>query len=367
MPMMLQPDDIRLSWYGHISLEHAKNWVLPWRIPHQERVLFPPDVFLEKAAMSAGVRIAFYSDTTFVKGEIVDPHSDSSPIDLCLDGEFSASVPLTGQTTFEFADLPSKRKLIELWLPQFGEFRLHALHVSDGATIEPFEDTRPRWLTYGSSITQCRQAASPTRTWPAIVARQSGLNHTNLGFGGQCHLDSMLARMMRDLPADLISFCVGINIYGNGSLNPRSFRPAIIGFVQILREKHADTPIVVMSPIACPDREQTPNAVGFTLAMMRDEVEAAVQALQTAGDQHIHYIDGLQIFGPKSADLLPDELHPNTEGYALMARNIAAAFADLGANNQCSVSSLVHPKRLQDVAACHRSEYTRRMPDILFS
>jgi len=31
------------------------------------------------------------------------------------------------------------------------------------------------------------------------------------------------------------------NIYGNGSLNPRTFRPAIIGFVQILREKHTDS------------------------------------------------------------------------------------------------------------------------------
>ena len=97
--------------------------------------------------------------------------------------------------------------MIELWLPQFGSFQLRNLEIDDGATLQPFADARPQWVTYGSSITQCRTAASPTQTWPAIVARQHGLNLTCLGYGGQCHLDAMVARMIRDLPADYIA-CV---------------------------------------------------------------------------------------------------------------------------------------------------------------
>ncbi|MBM2827335.1 MAG: family lipase [Dehalococcoidia bacterium] len=127
--------------------------------------------------------------------------------------------------------------------------------------------------------------------------------------------------MMRDLPADFISMCVGINIYGQGSLGPRTFGPAIIGFVQILRERHPDTPLAVMSPIYSPPRETTPNVVGFTLRAMREEVAEAVAALQACGDHNIHYVDGLEVFGPELGHLLPDELHPNAEGYKIMGNN----------------------------------------------
>ena len=69
----------------------------------------------------------------------------------------------------------------------------------------------------------------------------------------------MIARMIRDLPADFLSMKVGINIQGGNTLNERTFRAAIIGFVQIVREKHPDTPFAVISPIYSPPRETTPE------------------------------------------------------------------------------------------------------------
>ncbi len=320
MSLILRPDDPRLTWPGAISLQCTEEWVMPWRIPYEDRVLFPPDALLERAAMPAGVRIAFYTDSDFIAGHIT-PYPEASPIDLCCDGEFFGSVELADRDYFRFDGLPPGDKRIELWLPQFGEFRLHALELSDGASVFPFEDPRPRWITYGSSITQCRAAASPTQTWPAIVARARGLNLTCLGYGGQCHLDPMIARMIRDQPADFLSMCVGINIQGAASMNVRTFRPAIIGFVQIIRERHPDTPFVVMSPIYSPPRERIPNAVGFDLCTMRAEVAAAVEALRAHGDRHVYYVDGLTVFGPEYAHLLPDELHPDAEGYRVLGRN----------------------------------------------
>ena len=192
-------------------------------------------------------------------------------------------------------------------------------------TRSPTHD--PRWITYGSSITQCRTAASATQTWPAIVARESGLNLTCLGYGGQCHLDAMVARMIRDLPADYISLCLGINIQGASSLGPRAFRPAIIGAVQIIREKHPDIPLVLMSPICSPPREETPNAVGFHLKGMREEVRTAAEALQAHGDKHVYYVNGLSVFGTDYVHLLPDALHPDAEGYRVMGKNFITQVA----------------------------------------
>jgi lysophospholipase L1-like esterase len=118
---------------------------------------------------------------------------------------------------------------------------------------------------------------------------------------------------------------LGINIYGNASLNERTFAPGIIGFIKIIREKHPDTPLVIFSPIYSPDREEYPNAVGFTLRQMRLEVKEAVNKLEKHGDKNVYYVDGLDIFNENYAHLLPDGLHPNTEGYGIMAANILEA------------------------------------------
>ena len=324
--MQLKPDAPQLTWQGAVSLQETEGGIMPWRTPHSSHVLFP-EPLLERSAMPAGVRISFRSNTTRVSGNIA-PKKESGMLDLCCDGEVVASLDLAEKDTFAFENLPDGEKLLELWLPQFGRFQLRSLEIDDGATLKAFTDTRPRWVTYGSSITQCRTAASPTQTWPAIVAREHGLNLTCLGYGGQCHLDAMVARMIRDLPADYISMCLGINVQGASSLGPRAFRPAIIGAVQIVREKHPDIPIVLMSPICSPPREENPNTVGFHLKRMREEVQTAAEALQTHGDQHVHYVDGLNVFGADYVHLLPDDLHPDAEGYRVMGKNFVAEVAE---------------------------------------
>jgi lysophospholipase L1-like esterase len=318
------PSDSRLSWQGAVSVQHTPEWSQPWRLPHSEISLFPPDVLVDRAAMPAGVRLTFRSDTTLVAGTF-EPQAELAPLDLYVDGEWMGSAPLERTGTFRFdgihAHAARRERLFELWLPQFGRFRLSSLRLSDGASLAKHRDERKRWVTYGSSITQCRTASSPSFTWPGVVARGLDVHLTCLGYGGQCHLDPMVARVVRELPADYLSMCVGINIYGSGSLNARTFQPGIIGFVKIVREKHPVTPFVVMSPIFSPPREAVKNKVDFTLQEMREEVQAAVAALRAHGDEQVHYVDGLAVFGTDLGHLLPDELHPSAEGYKVMGRN----------------------------------------------
>jgi hypothetical protein len=315
----LAPDDDRLVWQGAVALQRRDGWVQPWRLPYTERALFPPEELRARAAMPAGVRIAFASDTDIVAGEIV-PDPEMARLDLCCDGAVYGSVDLAGKEQFTFSGLPPGRKRIELWLPQFGVFRLRSLSVAAGAAVALIEDACPRWITYGSSITQCRTAASPTGTWPAIVAHAHGLYLTCLGFGGQCHLDPMIARLIRDLPADYLSICVGINIYGAASLSTRTLGPALIGFIRTIRERHPQTPFAVVSPIYSGPRETNPNAVGLTLQAIREEVAEAVALLRAAGDGNLRYVNGLDLLGVDAAHLMPDDLHPDAEGYRLLAR-----------------------------------------------
>ena len=320
MAQTLLPGDSRLAWEGAVSLQKTEEWVQPWRLRFDELDLFHPPDFQLRAAMPAGVRLVFSSDTTLVAGRVV-PQAEMAPIDLCCDGELVATAAMSAKEEFRFEGLPAEKKLIELWLPQFGQFRLRSLEISDGASVRSFRDRRPRWVTYGSSITHCRQAESPVYTWPAVVARARGLNLTCLGYGGQCHLDPMVARMIRDMPADYVSFCFAANVFGGGSLNARTFRPAVIGQVKTVRDGHPEIPIVVMSCICLSGREGSPNAAGWTLDAMRQEVEAAVESVRKYGDENVHYVNGKDVFGPDLAHVQPDGVHPNAEGYKLLGQN----------------------------------------------
>lgn len=318
-------DDPRLAWEGAIDVVHGPDGTRAWRMPSREAGLWHPELAL-RAAMPAGVRIRFATDARTIAGTVAaDP--ESSPVDVTCDGTLVASTPVAGRPSFRADGIAAGWKVVEVWLPQFGPFTLTGLEVDAGATIEAAPDPRPRWVTYGSSITQCRAAPSPTATWPAIVSRRAGLHLTCLGYGGQCHLDVVVARMVRSLPAAYLSVCAGINVYGAASLGPRTFRAALTGFIQVVREGHPDTPFVVASPIWGVHREVEANAVGFTLPAMRAEVDAAVEALRAHGDRHLHHVDGLGLFGAADAHLLPDDLHPDGEGYALLAERFLARVA----------------------------------------
>jgi len=335
MAKNIKVDDPRLVWEGAISMEHGEGWIKPWRIPFKDRLLFGKaaidDMMICRAGMPAGVRISLRSDTRSIEGRIAPiianefnvPETLAAKLDLVCNGMLQSTFGLGEGTDFRFDGLPAGENVIELWLPEYREFRLQSFALSDGATLQPHYDKRPLWLVYGSSYTQSRGAASPWYTWPAVAARAQNINHTNLAYGGQCHLDSMVARLLRDMPADFIAFEAGVNIQGRSTLDERSFRAALIGFVRILRERHPDTPLAVMSALYAWERETYRNAAKLTLIDTRVIVQEAVEALRACGDTHVHYFNGLDFLGEPEKDLVPDHVHPSADGYKVLGRKFA--------------------------------------------
>ena len=318
---LVAASDNNIVWSGTISLEHSDNHVKPWRIPYTEQDLYSPlDESLSKPAeMPSGVRLRFSSHTSFLILNIQEL-KEPAKFDLYTNDSLHAVVDCcAGQTEVHFKDLPDEITVFEIWLSHSTPVSLRSITTSENAKIIRVDDKRPRWITYGSSISHCRSAYSPSHTWPAIVARTRNLNLTSLGFGGQCHADPMIARLIRDSPADFISIKVGINIYGGSSLTQRTFRPAVIGTIATIRDGHPNTPFVVCSPIWGHNKETEQNSAGMTLKAMRIEIQAAVESFQNRGDNNIHYVDGLKLFDESLSRYLPDNLHPNSKGYEIMA------------------------------------------------
>lgn len=320
-------DDDRLGWRGVSSLCRVDDWSVPWRVDDDAWLRHTP-LLHERARMAAGSRWEFTASGVTEIRFNVDVVSDDpcSPIDIVRRGSPPLRVPLRpGVNTIEFTVEDAQR--VSVWWPQYGSIRIGRVHLradcgSQVPRLAAATVDGPHWIAYGSSITQCRTAPGPTETWPALVARELEWDLTCLGFGGQAHLDPAIARSIRDRPADVITLCVGVNIQGASSMSARTLKPSLAEFVRTIREGHPLTPLIVISPICSPGREDTPNVVDLTLADVRGLVHDTVAELRAEGDEHLAVIDGLSILGSADAEMLEDGLHPDAEGYRLMAERL---------------------------------------------
>ena len=69
----------------------------------------------------------------------------------------------------------------------------------------------------------------------------------------------------------------------------------------------------------------------LTTRKMRAAIEAVVTVRQGLGDENLHYLSGLELFGEDDAGDLPDHVHPNDAGNQRIAeRFVRHAFADGG-------------------------------------
>jgi hypothetical protein len=362
---------------GANELEHTEHGLRPHRLPSWARAQTPDPQLAMVEAQPSGVRISFRTRATAVeldalatrRGYAGIPSRPHGVYDLLVDGRLAgqASIPggntltidmVAGTTdhqagpagTVSFTGLPDTIKDVDIWLPYDEATELLVLRTD--APVAPTTRDRPVWLHHGSSISQGSNAASPSTIWPALAAAHAGVELVNLGLGGSALLDPFLARTLRDTAADVISVKIGINLVNTDLLRRRAFTPAVHGFLDTIRDGHPATPLLVVSPIYCPIHEDTPGPGAFdldalrdgqvrftatgdaaesasgklTLRAIRDEL-ARIVTQRAARDPHLHYLDGLDLYGEADfAELpLPDRLHPD----AATHRRIGERFANL--------------------------------------
>ncbi|WP_249998870.1 GDSL-type esterase/lipase family protein [Actinoplanes sp. M2I2] len=369
---------------GAVELEPTAHGLLPHRLPAWARAQCPDPQLLTVEAQPSGVRVVFRTRASVVELVTVPtklvyrgaPPRPQGVYDLYADGVLAGQQSVTGGTTVtidlatgatearpgepgraRFAGLSGDLKTVEIWLPHNEKTELVELRTDEPVEPAPAPG-RPLWLHHGSSISHGSDAASPSTTWPAVAAARGRVELTNLGLGGSALLDPFTARTMRDLPADLISVKIGINVVNADLMRLRAFGPAVHGFLDTLREGHPETPLLVVSPILCPIHEDTPGPGAFdlaalregrvsfvatgdpaeraagklTLTVIRDEL-ARIVAQRAKTDPHLSYLDGRELYG--EADFatlpLPDQLHPDAATHRMMGERFAErVFGQLG-------------------------------------
>ncbi|WSY47812.1 lipase (plasmid) [Embleya sp. NBC_00888] len=354
----------------------AGGGVTPHRLPPSARALADARLTMAEGQTS-GVRVAFSTSATVVELEALAtrlayvgaPPQPAGVYDLLVDRRPVASGTVEGGRTVtmdmttgaatltegptgtvRFEGLAPGAKEVEIWLPWNEAVEPVALRT-DAPVAPPTGSGRRVWLHHGSSLSHGSVSASPTRTWVATAAIRAGVDPVNLGFSGSALLDPFTARAMRDTPADVISVKLGINLVNTDLMRLRAFTPAVHGFLDLIRDGHPSTPLLVVSPVLCPIHEETPGPcvpdmarlaegrIGFlaagdpaevaagklTLSVIRDELARIVDG-RAATDPLIGYLDGRELYGEADAEEhpLPDAIHPDAE----TQRSMGERFAD---------------------------------------
>ncbi|TWD79148.1 lysophospholipase L1-like esterase [Kribbella amoyensis] len=320
-------------WTGYRYREvDADGWSTFWRLDprgqdfglHDWRGYAdrPGHRLWSRAATPAGVRAIWRTTARSVSLELraaLDIYTKIAPVDFLVGGELHRRCEVGTGDQVITVELPGDEAELEIWLPHAGAIAVRAVRFDGEAVPQP--PTGPRWITYGSSITQCAGSDGPSETWPALVARRHGWDLVALGLAGECHLDPIAATTLRDTPARLISLCLGINIYGGATFSGRTLPGQVESFLATVREGHPHTPLVVITPLTAPELEGKPNAVGLTLDDIRAAVERGARHL---ADPNLHLIDGRTILTPEEAGThYEDNVHPNPTGYHLIADRLA--------------------------------------------
>jgi hypothetical protein len=374
---------------GAAELEPTPDALRIHRLPAAARAKLPDDFIRMCEQQPAGVRLVFRTAATRLELDVRalrtvsvnrppdgsdGPLPDAGRYDLVVDGVVVGSARAGAHGTFrlDYAarraqvgeapvatvvlnGLPGREADVEVWLP-YGEVTT-LVAVRADAPISPCPTAPgPRWVHHGSSISHGASADTPTGTWPVVAARRAGLDLVNLGFSGNAVLDPFTAQAIRDQLADLITLKIGINVVNHDCMRLRAFRPAVEGFLDIVRGGHPSTPLVVISPILCPMVEDCPgpteidpsspdDAMFFrtlgrseelahdklSLRVIRQVLREVVDRRCAAGDTALTYLDGLELYGEAEWESLPmpDLLHPDDAGQRHIGEKFAALLPGL--------------------------------------
>lgn len=281
------------------------------------------------AQIPVGVRLEFVGDATAVEIAYRTTTDDlgyrgdgaGRTFALWRDGGLVDDAPVAlgeGTVTLNCGQPGDHRAIV--YLPEGMKPTVVSIEPAGGGVIEP-APPQPRWLAYGDSVAEGWIASAPAGAWPAIAGRDYELDVCNLGYAGSARGEVASAEQVAALTADVISVTHGTNCWTRTPFSAPMMLETTRAFLEILRQGHPSTPIVVASPVLRPDAEMTPNRLGATLADLRGAMEQAAGERIDDGDKRLWLLSGADLL---TAERLGDGIHPTDEGHQVLASAIGA-------------------------------------------
>ena len=314
-----------LPWYG-------ENGGELFRLPVKQKDIFRQPVW-ELAESPSGGRIRFRtnSSTLAIRLEYPKPpgmanmHAfGQTGVDLYIDGVYRDtatagrdSKPGLTQEHSYFHDKPRTDREITLYLPLYMPVKVVGIGIDTDAQVQaPRSFTlRKPIVFYGTSITQGGCASRSGMSYQAILGRMLNVDFVNLGFSGNGKGEPEVARTVADIDASYF-----VLDFAQNNETVESLMQVYAPFVEAIRSKHQNTPILVITPIYSAREAWSPDS---RLDKMREWIRRVAAQRIAGGDQNLEIVEGTDLLGPSRGDGLVDGTHPNDLGFEWMAEGLA--------------------------------------------
>lgn len=206
----------------------------------------------------------------------------------------------------------SEMEQVTLYLPRNEHIDSVEITVDDGAKVlepTPYKYEKPV-VFYGSSITEGGCCCNVTNVYSAILSRWFDFDYYNFGFSGSAKGETEIADFIASLDMSVFVYDYDHNAPTTEDL-ARTHKP----FFDIIREKHPDLPIIMMT--------RPYEIYGEKEIARREVVLKTYNDAVAAGDKNVYFIDGETYFGTKDRNMcMVDTIHPNDIGFLRMAEVI---------------------------------------------
>ena len=219
----------------------------------------------------------------------------------------------------------AERRNVTLNFPLYQGVKEVAVGLAEGASVTeppPYDDDRPV-VVYGTSITQGGCAARPGMAYTNILSRWLNRPFVNVGFSGSGRGEPEVARTIAEIGSPA---CFVLDYEANASAEQR-LETTLRGFIEILRDAHAQTPILVVSRIRYAAENLRERATEERI-VRRDFQRDTVNSFREAGDDRVLFFDGGDLLGDEFHECTVDGSHPTDLGFWRMAKGLAPALAE---------------------------------------
>ena len=283
--------------------------------------------------MSSGIAVAFRTDSPSIS--VLTEYGDYSfsvyngcrlaymGYDLYIreDGEWKWAAAAVARNEDDrdkpvtlISDLPAGSHDCLMYLPICSEEYSVKVGVEDGYHLEALPNPfRHRVGVFGSSFTHGISTSRAGMTWPAILARETGIQMLSLGCNGNSKLQDAFANALADAQVDAFIF----DAFSNPSIE--QIQERLFPFIEKLQAAHPGIPLIFLQTIYRENRNFNTrqdklegDRIAFVAPLMKEACrkykDVYFLTVTDAADEHF--------------STTVDGIHPGAYGYWVWAQSI---------------------------------------------
>ena len=220
-------------------------------------------------------------------------------------------------------NMNAEEREYKIYLPLYDGIKNIEIGIDAESYIrQPETDYGKPVIFYGTSITQGGCASRPGMAHTNIISRKLDVNVLNFGFSGNGRMDESIAEVLSETEAA----CYVIESMHN-MISPQNVTERTIPFINTLREKHPDTPILLVD-ITKASFSVLDHKVSEYSRDMSDALKVEYKKMMDMGYKNLFYVEALTALGDDQEGTV-DGVHFNDLGFMRYADFLIETFKEL--------------------------------------